>query len=349
MSTTPRDPEGREAAVQEAPGASSPPLPALPAMPAIRPRVRVISDNDYAGDPDGLVQLAHHALSPSVELVGVIASHLREGDPFDPSGRSAERGVAAAREVLALAGREDVRVVAGSEKAVPSQDPAMIAAERGGTEAVRMIVDEALREDPRPLYVCCGGSLTEIASALATAPEIAERLTIVWIGGAEHPGAPVAPGVPAVEYNTAIDPAAARLVLNASTAELWQVPRDAYRQTIASFAELAVHMAGAGELGAHLFAALSRVTAEVSALGMDPGEAYVLGDSPLVLLTALQTAFEPSPASSSCRRRPAPVLTAEGAYSGEEMPDREITVFEHLDVALMHRDLYAKLALRART
>lgn len=321
---------------------------ALPQMPEIRPRVRVISDSDYIGDPDGLVQLAHHALSPSVELVGVIASHLREGDPFDPSGRSAERGVGAAREVLRLAGREDVRVVAGSEKAVPSADAAVIAAERGGSEAVRLIVDEALREDPRPLYVCCGGSLTEIASALAAAPEIAERLTVVWIGGAEHPAAPVAPGVPPVEYNTAIDPVAARLVLNASAVELWQVPRDAYRQTIASFAELTVHMAGAGELGAHLFAALSRVTAEVSALGMDPGEAYVLGDSPLVLLTALQTAFEPSPASSSFRRRPAPVLTDEGAYSGEVMADREITVWERLDVALMHRDLYAKLALRAR-
>jgi purine nucleosidase len=32
------------------------------------PRMRVVSDNDYSGDPDGLVQLAHHALSTSVDL-----------------------------------------------------------------------------------------------------------------------------------------------------------------------------------------------------------------------------------------------------------------------------------------
>ena len=49
-------------------------------------RFRVISDNDYAGDPDGLYQLAHHLLSPSVEVRAVIGSHLAVDDPFDPSG-----------------------------------------------------------------------------------------------------------------------------------------------------------------------------------------------------------------------------------------------------------------------
>jgi purine nucleosidase len=45
------------------------------------PRLRVISDNDYAGDPDGLFQLAHHVLSPSVDVRAVIGSHLA----VDPS------------------------------------------------------------------------------------------------------------------------------------------------------------------------------------------------------------------------------------------------------------------------
>jgi hypothetical protein len=40
-------------------------------------RFRIITDNDYAGDPDGLMQLAHHLLSPSVEIRGIISSHLR--------------------------------------------------------------------------------------------------------------------------------------------------------------------------------------------------------------------------------------------------------------------------------
>ena len=43
-------------------------LPARAATPAlIQPRSRVILDNDYAGDPDGLFQTAHHLLSPTEE------------------------------------------------------------------------------------------------------------------------------------------------------------------------------------------------------------------------------------------------------------------------------------------
>lgn len=32
--------------------------------PLVRPRSRVIVDNGFSGDPDDLVQLAHHLLSP---------------------------------------------------------------------------------------------------------------------------------------------------------------------------------------------------------------------------------------------------------------------------------------------
>lgn len=66
------------------------------------PRIRVISDNDYAGDPDGLYQLVHLLLSPSVAVPAVIGSHLRPGDPFDPSENSADHAAEKADEILAL-------------------------------------------------------------------------------------------------------------------------------------------------------------------------------------------------------------------------------------------------------
>ena len=49
------------------------------------PRARVIVDNDFSGDPDDFFQLVHHLLSPTVEIPFVVASHLRPGDPMDPS------------------------------------------------------------------------------------------------------------------------------------------------------------------------------------------------------------------------------------------------------------------------
>ena len=74
-------------------------------------------------------------------------------------------------------------------------------------------------------------------------PRIAERCTVVWIGGREHSGlAEPAPGDLSVEYNTSIDLTAAQVVFNDSDLAIWQVPRDAYKQVLASRAELVVRM-----------------------------------------------------------------------------------------------------------
>jgi len=234
--------------------------------------MRVVSDNDYSGDPDGLVQLAHHALSTSVDLRCVIGSHLRAGDPFDSSGVTADKAAGRARTVLELAGREDVPVVAGSNVGLSDRHTPI------DTAAARAIIAEAHADSPLPLYVCGGAGLTEIASAWLLDPTISPRLTVVWIGGAEHPGVDAPPGAPAAEYNSAIDPIAAQVVLDDSDLDIWQIPRNAYREALASFAE------------------------------MQAWRVAPLGDSPLVLLTALQSSFEAWPSSSRSQLLPAPVL-----------------------------------------
>lgn len=308
-------------------------------MSAAPPRVRVISDNDYSGDPDGLVQLAQHALSPSVELALVIGSHLRPGDPFDPSGRSAANAAAAASQVLALCGRSEVPVLAGSEVAVDADA-------FSPSDAARAIVAEALRDDPRPLYLCAGAGLTEVAAALRLEPSIAARMTLVWIGGPEHPGlATPPPGAMPIEYNLLIDvPAAAEVF--ASTLPIEQFARDAYRKVLASTAELQVRMRTAGPLGRHLFDALDGVFRMGAAHGLSFGETYALGDSPLVLATALLSAFEPDASSSRTALVPRPGISADGQYvAGTGGPD--VRVYTHVDSRLLLEDLYAKLALRA--
>jgi purine nucleosidase len=306
-------------------------------------RVRVVSDNDYSGDPDGLVQLAHHALSAAVDLRLVIGSHLRPDDPFDPSDRTADNAAALAREVLDLAGRSDVPVLAGSNVALA--DPATPVR----SAAAAALVAEAMREDvDTPLYVCAGAGLTEVASAWLLEPRIAERLTLVWIGGPEHPGlAEPPPGAMPIEYNLLIDVAAASVVFGESAIPIWQVPRDAYRQTLASFAELQLRMAEQGPLGARLFEALESVRTMAGRHGVDLGETYILGDSPLVLLTALQSAFEPDPSSSRYVVRETPAITDDGQYAA--VPGgRPMRVYTQLDLRLMAEDLFAKLHLQSR-
>ncbi len=312
----------------------------------IAPRVRVISDNDYSGDPDGLVQLAHHLLSPSVDLRFVIGSHLREGDPFDSSVNTADKAAAAAESTIAKCCRAgDVKVIAGSNSALTNRTTPI------ESIAASAIVAEAMRDDTDlPLFVACGAGLTEIASAWLMEPRIASRFILIWIGGHEHDGlTDPAPGAPDMEYNLHIDPIAGQVVFNDSDLQIWQIPRDMYRSVIATRAELLVRMRRHGDLGRYLFDALANVVELVTTRdGRALGECYVLGDSPLVLLTALTTAFEPGPASSFHVTFPCPTIADTGLYEARPA-GRPLRVYRLLDNRTLLEDLYAKLELHAES
>jgi inosine-uridine nucleoside N-ribohydrolase len=143
-------------------------------------------------------------------------------------------------------------------------------------------------------------------------------------------------------YNTRIDIPAAQVVF-ASSIPLWQVPRDVYRQAIISYAELDARVRPLGEIGRHLMASLDRVVESSAAESRDLGEVYVLGDNPLVLLTALQSAFEPDASSSSYVTLPTPRIDDEGEYV--VLSDgRPMRVYTRIDTRLMFEDLLTKLA-----
>lgn len=308
--------------------------------PPARPRARVIIDNDFSGDPDDLFQLVHHVLSPGVDIRLVVASHLRHDDPFDPSGRSAENAEVIARDVFARMGLQEADII------VPGSNiPLSNRREGQPAPAVDAIVKEAMREDASPLFYAAGGGLTDIASAYLLEPRIADRITLVWIGGAEHDGLgtppPHAPA--AIEYNQLIDPIAAQVIFNDSALPIWQVPRDVYRQCLVSDAELRLRVAATGPLGRYLY---DEVAYLVQAIGHHLGgapEAYALGDSPLVLLTALQVLFEPDSSSSRYMERSTPALADDGTYCSAT-DARLMRVYTHVDTRLMFEDFYLKLS-----
>ena len=74
------------------------------------------------------------------------------------------------------------------------------------------------------------------------------------------------------------------------------------------------------------------------------GETYILGDSPLVLLTALQSSFEADPSSSTYVIKMAPEINEQGSYAFNHH-GRPIRVYTQLDINLMFNDFFAKLEL----
>ncbi len=307
----------------------------------VKPRMRIIIDNDFGGDPDGLFQLVQHLLSPSVEIRGIIGSHLRAGDGFDPSKETAANAKKKIEEVLSIMNlSKTYPVYQGSNFALENDSTGQ------NSDAANAIVKEAMRDDTnQPLYVVCGAGLTDIASAYLLEPKIASRLTLIWIGGPEYPElATPPPGYTSLEYNLAIDIKAGQVVFNKSAIPIWQIPRNVYRQVMMPYSSLLLKVKTQGKIGEYLASNIERIMKMGIKYNFNVGETYIVGDSPLVLLTALQSSFEPDPSSSFYVLRPSPIINNQGIYEVNHK-GRNIRVYTQLDVQLLFEDLYAKLAL----
>ena len=73
------------------------------------------------------------------------------------------------------------------------------------------------------------------------------------------------------------------------------------------------------------------------------GETYIMGDSPLVLLTSLQSGFEADPSSSRWTPTQCPIIRKDGKY----LPNptgRTIRVYTQVDTRLMFADFELRLA-----
>lgn len=316
------------------------PTLARPAFAADAPPLaRVICDNDWSGDPDGLFQLAQHLLSPAVAVPLIVGSHLL---PAWGGTNSATDAVSEANALLRVMRREgSVPVVAGSQMAIPARDSWQ------PSPATAAIVAEAMREDAAgPLVYCAGASLTELALAWLAEPRIGQRIRLIWIGGNEHADLALPPpDADPVEFNLGMDMIAGQVVFNESDIEVWQVPRDVYRQLLYSYAELA-ELAETGPLGRYLTSKVNGIEETLRRIRPDQvmprSETYVLGDSPLVTLSVLHSFFQPDPSSSFYELRPTPHLNADGSYTGNPQ-GRPMRVYTRIDNRLTFGDMVAKI------
>lgn len=234
-------------------------------MIRIAQRCRVLIDNDWAGDPDGLFALAHHALAPANRIVAVTSS-LTSPTFGDPTGQ-AERGAALAEALLRSLRLAAVPIVAGPDTPFSGQVRA--------SDAARIIVDAARAEDDIPLFLVCAGPLTNIADALVVDPRIAERFTLVWVGGSVSGD---------WEYNEQTDSAAARLVLNHPGLEIRQIPLEAYRRIVVSIAELRSSLQRSGAIGRWIWNCFETLDLPES---VQLGPMWCLGDSAPLVATAI--------------------------------------------------------------
>lgn len=310
-------------------------------VPAAK-HLRVIIDTDCKNEADDQFALTHHLMTPRFDIMAINAVHfeVRHHD-----GTSLEKSYQEIMKILRLTGNEGkYRVLRGSQyplrydPAERADDKYLVSGVRPflpkvtyeENEASRFLIEEALRPDPRPLFVVCLGGLTNVATALLMNPEIAGHFTCVWIGGGMPP-------VGGWEFNLLQDIPAANIVFG-SKLDLWQVPKNVYTQIKISLAELQVRVRPHGEIGRYLFEQLVELNEEYGENPTWPeGEMWCLGDQPTVTLLLEANAYDYDVV-------PAPLFTRDMNYIPCEQ-NRPIRVFHHVDSRFTLEDFFAKLEI----
>ncbi len=282
-------------------------------------KIRVITNTDAKNEADDQYAIAHTLLSPRFENVGIIAAHFGN----QRSQTSLEDSYQEVLKVMDLMNFDPSILVKGAPNALPDGKTPVL------SPGARLIIDEAMKESDKPLFVTFLGPLTDLASAYLIEPRIAQRLTCIWIGGGMYP-------VGGYEYNLNNDINAANVVFN-SPIPVWQVPKDVYMQMVVSVAELEARVAPCGALGNYLYTQLIQRSHEAWAKRPPrTGEAWCLGDSPVVGLMLWDHPFDYD-------WIPAPNFTQDMHYI-HNLPNRPIRVYRRIDSRFILEDFYAKLS-----
>ena len=280
-------------------------------------KVRVIVDTDAACEADDPFAIVHAILSPKLIVKGIIAEH------FAKPG-SMEESYDEIRTITELM-KADVPIFRGQTGPLEKDETA--------SEGVKFIIEEAKKDSAHPLFLLCQGAITNVAKAIKTCPEIAGRMTVIWIG--THGEAPFK--APFREFNAGNDITAANLVLGSSV-ELWLVPSQVYATILIGIAEIKRRISVCGEIGKHLYENLIAYNNSEGA-GWTQGESWSLGDSPAIAIAI-------NPGCGHYKMIKAPFI-ADDTSSVETENAREVRIYTDVDSRYILEDFIAKLELFA--
>ena len=286
-------------------------------------QIRVIISSDVANEADDQYAIVHQLLTPMFDVRGIIAAHFESKAPGTET--TMEKSYQELQKLMDAIGMEDVPALHGCTAPLKSDGDAP------ASEGVEFLIREALRDDPRPLFVTAQGALTDIAAALNRCPEIAEKLTVVWIGGFPYPEG-------GQEFNLMQDVAAGR-VLMASRAAVWQLPVNVYGSMEVTMAELAARVRPCGAVGKYLYEEMEEYNLRSDEPpGLRRGENWCLGDSPVVG-ALLQCEWR-----GNFHMQAAPRIADDMRYLPNPV-GKQIRVYDAVDVRFILEDMYAKLKL----
>lgn len=203
---------------------------------ALTSRIPLLIDTDANNELDDQHALAYAFFNRDIfDIVGVTVNNTPLGDGIDGQYSEAQR-------IMHLCDCLDqIPLARGVEGNLKEVLPTVGDSEHDGFAGVDFIVDCARSSREQTLVLVAIGKLTNVALALAKAPDIASRIRLVWLGSNyPYPG----------EYNLWSDPDAVSYLLSSTIN--FEIVTVRYRETTGATAvsvegtEIARRMKGAG-------------------------------------------------------------------------------------------------------
>jgi inosine-uridine nucleoside N-ribohydrolase len=292
-------------------------------------KIRMIIHTDCKNEADDQFAVAHQLMTPRFIIKGIIGGHFNLFPREYGEGGTARASVDEINKILELMDLHGAYpVYEGAPHAIKDNDTPILSP---GTE---FIIEEAMKNDEKPLFISMMGAVTDLASAILIKPEICERMTAIWIGGGQYPKG-------GREFNCWQDIAAANVIMQ-SNMPLWQIPINVYKQMSVSLAELQVRVMPYGKIGKYLFEQMlevNKIVAEVIP-HWPHGEMWGLGDSPTVSVL-----MEESEKEDAYDEVNAPNISYSDMKYEHTGDNRKIRVYKDVNVRLTMEDFYAKLMI----
>lgn len=255
-------------------------------------RVDVVLDTDTFNEIDDQFAVVYALLAPErIRLRAIYAAPFfneKSSSPKDGMEKSYEEiGRILARMGIPAEGL----VWKGSEGYLPDEEtPVQSAAARHLAETARGYTPQ------RPLYVIAIGAITNVASAILMAPDILDKIVVVWLGGhALH-------WKDTREFNLIQDVPAARVIFGCGAAVVQLPCAGVVDRLTVSMSELDDYVRGRGAIGDFL-------AENVAACFDDPrGRSRVIWDMSAV-------AWLVCPQGIQTQLRHSPIVSPEGLYS----------------------------------
>ncbi len=284
--------------------------------------VAAVLDTDTYNEIDDQFALVYALLSPRIALEAVYAApffNARSEGPADGMAKSYDEIL---RVMTHLGFDPTGMVYRGSTSYLPD------ASTPCESDAARDLVARARAPREGPLYVMAIGAITNVASALLMAPDITDRIVVVWLGGQPEYWDT------AREFNLAQDVPAAQVIFDCGV-PLVHIPCSNVAEMLrTTLPEMATYVKGRGAIGDYLYGIFEDFAPDHF------GRSKVIWDisAPAWLISGswVSTVLMPSP-----------VLTDDVTWGPVDDSRHVVRIGRHIDRDAVFTDLFVKLQQHA--